>query len=67
MELFRKNKIFDLDQKKIFAELNRNEIRLNGCAKQRECTKFRGDIWDVRKEYNREAEWLKDLKRESKC
>ena len=29
-----------------------------------ECTKFWGDIWSVRKEHNREAEWLKDLKRE---
>ena len=25
-----------------------------------------GDIWGVRKEHNREAEWLRDLKRESK-
>ena len=29
-----------------------------------ECTKFCGHIWGVRKEHNREAEWLKDLKRE---
>ena len=29
-----------------------------------ECTKFWGDIWGVRKEHNREAEWLKDLIRE---
>ena len=29
-----------------------------------EWTKFWGDIWGVRKEYNREAEWLKDLKSE---
>ena len=27
IEQFRPNKIFDLDQKKIYAELNRNEIR----------------------------------------
>ena len=30
----------------------------------KECTKFWGNIWGVRKEHNREAEWLKDLKRE---
>ena len=28
------------------------------------CTKFWGDIWGVTKEHNREAEWVKDLKRD---
>ena len=55
---------FDLDQKKIYAELNGNGIRSNDVPNAEECTKFRGDIWGVRKEHNREAEWLKDLKRE---
>ena len=29
-----------------------------------ECTKFWSDIWGVRKDYNREADWLNDLKRQ---
>ena len=65
IEKFRTNRIFDLDQKKIYAELNMNGIRLN-MPNAEECTKFWSDIWCVRKEYNREAEWLNDLKIESK-
>ena len=47
-----------------YAKLNRNKIRLNAVPNAEECTKFWGDICGVRKEYNREAERLKDLKRE---
>ena len=66
IEQFRQNRIFYLDQKKIYAELNGNKIRSKDVANAEECTKFFGDISGVRKEHNREAEWLKDLKRESK-
>ena len=64
IEQFRQNRIFDLDQKKIYAESNGNGIRSNDVPNAEECTKFWGDIWGVKKEHNREAEWLKDLKRE---
>ena len=56
IEQFRQNRIFDLDQKKIYAELNGNWIRSNDVPNAEECNKF----WGVRKEHNREAEWLKD-------
>ena len=46
--------IFDLDQKKIYAELNRNGIRSNDVPNAEQCTK----------EHSREAKWLNDLKRE---
>ena len=39
-EQFRQNRIFDLDQKKIYAELNGNGIRSNGVSNAEECTKF---------------------------
>ena len=39
-EQFRQNRIFDLDQKKIYAELNWNGIRSNGVPNAEECTKF---------------------------
>ena len=64
IEQFRQSRIFDLDQKKIYAKLNGNRIRSNDVPNAEECTKFWGDIWGVRKEHNRGAEWLKDLKRE---
>ena len=65
-EQFRHNRIFDVDEKQIYAELNRNGIRLNDVPNAEECTKFWSDIWGVRKEHNREIEQLKDLKRKSK-
>ena len=55
IEKVRQNRISDLDQKRIYAELNRNGIRLNDVSNA-ECTKFWGDIWGVRKEHKREAE-----------
>ena len=64
IEQFRQNRIFDLVQKKIYAELNGNGIRSNDVPNAEECTKFWSDIWGARKEHNKEAEWLKDLKRE---
>ena len=62
IEQFKQNRIFDLDQKKIYAELNRNGIRSSDVPNAEECAKFWSDIWGVRKEHNREAEQLNDLK-----
>ena len=64
IEQFRQNRISVLNQKKIYAELSRNEVRSNVVPNAEECTKFWIDIWSVRKEHNRESEWLNDLKRE---
>ena len=44
IEQFRQNRIFDLDQKKIYVELNRIGIRSNDVPNAEECKKFRGNI-----------------------
>ena len=44
IEQFRQNRISDLDQKKIYVELNRNGIILNDVISTEECTKFLSDI-----------------------
>ena len=41
-EQFRQNRIFDLDQKKIYVKLNGNGIRSNDVPNAEECTKFWG-------------------------
>ena len=56
IEEFRQNRIFVLDQKKIYAELNRNEIRSNDVPNTEECPKFWSDIWGVRNKHNKEEE-----------
>ena len=61
---FRQNRIFDFDQKKIYAEFNGGGVRSNDVPNGEESKMFWGDIWSVEKGHNREAEWLKDLKNE---
>ena len=56
IEEFRQNRIFVLDQKKIYAELNRNEIRSNDVLNTEECPKFWSDFWGVRNKHNKEEE-----------
>ena len=64
IEQFRQNKIFDFDQKKIYAEFNGGGVRSNDVPDAEESKRFWGDIWSAEKGHNREAEWLKDLKNE---
>ena len=63
---FRQNRIFNRDQKEIYAELETNGIRSNDVPNVEECTKSWGNIWGVRTEHNREPELLKDMIRERK-
>ena len=65
-ELKNLDRIFDLDQKNIYAELIRNGIKSNYVPNAEQFKKFWGYIWGVRKEDNREAKWLKNLNKESK-
>ena len=51
IEQFRQNRIFDLYQKKIYVELNRNGIRQNDVLNEKERTKYWSYIWGVRKEH----------------
>ena len=67
IEQFRQNRMFALDQKKFYVELNKTSNFLNEVPNAEECTKFWGDIWRVEKEHNRSAEWLKELKKEIDC
>ena len=64
IEEFRQNRIFDFDQKKMYAELNRDGVRLTDVPKVEESKRFWGDLWSIRKGYDPEAEWLKDIKNE---
>ena len=63
---FRQNRIFSVDQKKIYKELNGSEARTNEVPDAEESRRFWDDIWTVEKEYNTRAEWLSELKDEIK-
>jgi hypothetical protein len=63
---FRQNKIFNVDQKKIYKELNGGEFRTNDIPNAEESRRYWGDIWTVEKEHNKDAEWLAELRDEVK-
>ena len=44
-EQFKQNRIFDFDQKKIYAELNGGRVRLNDVANAKESKGLWGDIF----------------------
>ena len=56
IEQFRQSRIFDFNQKKIYAELNGNGIRSNDVPNAEECTKFWGGIWGVERSEEKERE-----------
>ena len=55
IEQFRQNRIFDFDQKKVYAELNGDGVRTNDVPNAEESKRFLGEIWSVGKGHNREA------------
>ena len=64
IEQFRQNKIFDFDQKKMYAKFNGGGVRPNDVPNAEKSKRFWGDIWSVSKGHNRETKWLKDIKNE---
>ena len=48
----------------MYAEFSGDGVRPSAAPNAKESKKFVGDIWSIRKEYSREAEWLKDIKNE---
>ena len=51
-----------MDQKRIYMEFNGGRERSIVVPNKEESKQFWGNIWSIRKEHNREAKWLKDLK-----
>ena len=65
IDQYRINRLFKIDQKKVYSELNgKSGSSNNDIPDAEESKKFWGEIWSVRKDHNKEAEWLKDLKEE---
>ena len=52
---FKQNRLFHIDQKKLYSDLNGGRKFLNNAPDADESRRFWSDIWSVRKEYNREA------------
>ena len=64
IEQFIQNRIFDFDQKKVYAECIGDGLRQSDVPNADKSKRNWGDIWSVGKLHNREAEWLKDITNE---
>ena len=62
---YKQNRLFTIDQKKLFAELNGKTKDSNEIPDSDQCRVFWSGIWNERKEHNRNVEWLKKLKEEN--
>ena len=59
----RQNRLFSVDQKRFYQEIN-GESRLEKIISNAEGSKrFWGGIWDEVKDHNKQAEWLKEIKK----
>ena len=65
IDQYRLNRLFKIDQKKVYNELNGNTGGNNDIPNAEESNTFWSDIWSVKKEQNKEAEWLNELKEET--
>ena len=62
---YKENRLFTIDQKKLFSELNGNTKESNEILDADQSQVFWSGIWRENKKHNRNAEWLKKLKEEN--
>ena len=63
-EQFKQNRLFDQDQKRFYQQLNGNTGQERIIPNAEESKEFWNEIWSGRKEHNKEAEWLRQLKKD---
>ena len=65
IQQYRINRLFKVDQKKVYNEFNGKTGSSNGdIPNAEESRTFWSGIWSVEKKHNKEAKWLSDLKEE---
>ena len=65
IQQYRINRLFKVDQKKVYNEFNGQTGSSNrDIPNAEESRTFWSEIWSVEKEHNKEAKWLSDLKEE---
>ena len=65
VQQYKQNRLFTIDQKKLFAESNRKTKESNEIPDADQSRVFWSGIWSESKRQNRNAEWLKRLKVEN--
>ena len=64
IDQYRINRLFSVDQKKVYSELNGGKEENQDIPDADESRVFWSDIWSKKKEHNKNAQWLADLKTE---
>ena len=64
-KFFRQNKLFKTDTKKFYRQLGKEQKKVDKVPSANEIEDFWKKIWNNEKEYNKEAEWIRDMERAS--
>ena len=62
-KFFRQNRIFKTDAKKFYRQLGKGQQKVEKVPSVNEIEDFWKNIWSNDKEFNRDAEWIKDMER----
>ena len=62
MRQYHINRMFQHDQKKVYQQLQGNSQMESQSSNADESTKSLSDIWDNKKEHNKRADWLEELR-----
>ena len=63
---FRQNRMFYIDQKKIYTELNNGGKKSSDVPDAENSRRFWSDIWSTNKQHNKEAQLLKEMQNENR-
>ena len=61
---FRQNQLFQVNQKQVYKDLNREKQGDRIIANSEDSITFWSDIWSIRKEQNQHADWLKSCRKQ---
>ena len=61
---FRQNRMFYIDQKIIYTELNNDGKNSSDLPDAEKSRRFCSDMWNTKEQHKREAQWVKELKNE---
>jgi len=59
------NNLFKTDKRQLFRELNRHEKTTPGVPDAQESRKFWSDLWNQPVQHNKDAEWLKEQRKQA--
>ena len=64
ISLFRQNQLFQVNQKQVYKDLNKEQQGDRMIPNSEDSIKFWSDIWSIKKEHNQHIQWLKSCRKQ---